>query len=52
MLSKAMQARTASDYNPIARSLLFEAEQAIAKAEIFLEKMKEILSRLPPGEDE
>ncbi len=43
MLARAMQAREASDYDPRTRSARKDAEQAIADAEAFLEKVKEIL---------
>ena len=44
MLSKAMQAREATDYNPMRRPLSSEAEQTITHAEAFLTKMKELLA--------
>lgn len=44
ILSRAMQAREISDYNPMRRSRLPEAEQTIADAAAFLAKMKELLT--------
>jgi uncharacterized protein (UPF0332 family) len=45
-----MQAREASDYDPRTRASRQDAEQAIADAEAFLEKAREILGKMP-GED-
>jgi uncharacterized protein (UPF0332 family) len=50
ILSQAMQAREASDYDPVIRSSLSEAKQTIADAEDFLVKVKELLSALPSDE--
>ncbi len=47
ILARAMQAREMSDYNPTVRALSPDAEQAIADAEVFLQKIREILSNLP-----
>ncbi len=43
MLSKAMQAREESDYDPIISVVPVEAEQIIANAELFVKKMSGIL---------
>lgn len=45
ILARAMQAREASDYDPLTRASRQDAEQAIADAESFLEKAKEILKQ-------
>ena len=46
ILARAMQAREASDYDPRTRASRQDAEQAIADAEAFLEKAREILKRM------
>jgi len=46
ILARAMQAREASDYDPRTRASRQDAEQALADAEAFLEKAKEILNEL------
>jgi uncharacterized protein (UPF0332 family) len=43
MLSKAMQAREESDYDPIISAMSVEAEQIIVDAEIFVKKINELL---------
>jgi uncharacterized protein (UPF0332 family) len=50
ILARAMQAREASDYDPRTRASKQDAQQAVADAEAFLEKAKEILRRVL-GED-
>jgi uncharacterized protein (UPF0332 family) len=47
MLSQAMQAREASDYNAAIRAFQSDAQQAIADAETFVAKIKEIFGQLP-----
>lgn len=46
LLSRMMQARETSDYDPIRRTSLMEAKQAIANAEAFLVRIKELLTTL------
>jgi uncharacterized protein (UPF0332 family) len=47
ILARAMQAREASDYDPRTRASRQDAEQALADAQAFLEKAREILGELP-----
>ncbi len=47
ILAQAMQARQTSDYSPMVRASKHDAQQTIADAEMFLEKIKEILSQSP-----
>lgn len=50
ILARAMQAREASDYDPRTRASQQDAQQAVADAEAFLEKAREILREVL-GED-
>ena len=50
ILARAMQAREASDYDPRTRASRQDAQQAVADAEAFLEKAREILGKVL-GED-
>jgi hypothetical protein len=50
ILARAMQAREASDYDPRTRASKQDAQQAVADAEAFLQKAREILRRVL-GED-
>jgi len=51
ILARAMQAREASDYDPRTRASRQDAQQAVADAEVFLEKAREILGKALLGED-
>jgi len=46
ILARAMQAREASDYDPRTRASRQDAQQAVADAEAFLEKAREILAKV------
>ena len=46
MLAWAMQARETSDYSPTAKASALDAEQTIANAEAFQNKVQEILNKL------
>ena len=46
ILARAMQAREASDYDPRTRASQQDAQQAVADAEAFLEKAREILGKV------
>ena len=49
ILARAMQAREASDYDPRTRASRQDAQQAVADAEAFLEKAREILGKVLGG---
>ena len=48
----AMQARGTSDYSPTAKASALDAKQTIANAEVFQNKIQEILSKLLSDKDQ